>query len=119
MFGENTFEAVVYLLLALVIASCAVICRRYPNAKLLQKLTQKDGFEPKIYAKYMSPWLFLFAFVFLSLTIFFATDYAWLPVIAYVLLGGYTIFSLLALHADRLNRKTEASLTNDAENKKK
>lgn len=119
MFGENTFEAIAYLVLAVVLASCAVICRRYPNAKLLQKVAQKDGFKLKIYAKYTSTWLFLLAFVFLSLTIFFATDYGWLPVVAYVLLGGYTIFALLVLHADRLNRKTKASLTNDMENKKK
>lgn len=118
MFGEKTFEAVLYLLLAAVSASCAAICRRYPNVKRLQKLTQLNDIEPKIYAKYVSTWLFLFAFEFLSLTIFFATDYAWLPVIAYVLLGGYTVFALLALHADRLNRKREAQSPDDADMKK-
>lgn len=119
MFGEKTFEAVLYLLLAAISVGFAIICRRDPNAKLLQKIAQMDGFELKIYAKYVSTWLFLFAFVFLSMTIFFATDYAWLPVVASVILAGYTIFALLTLHADRLNRKREASPTNDTDNEKK
>lgn len=119
MFGEKTFEAVLYLLLAAISVGFAIICRRDSNAKLLQKIAQMDGFELKIYAKYVSTWMFLFAFVFLSMTIFFATDYAWLPVVASVILAGYTIFALLALHTDRLNRKTEAQAMDDAESQKK